>query len=127
MADDSCEKDRRFDLEERTAIFGEQVIRFAKSLPRNVIARPLISQLIRSGTSIGANYAEANDAGTRKEFFHRVSICQRESRESMHWLRMLAVAVPECKESGRSLWKEAKELNCIFAAIHRKQHLEDKP
>ncbi|MDZ4688765.1 MAG: four helix bundle protein [Planctomycetaceae bacterium] len=119
-AGDSQETDRRYDLAERTAVFGENVIRFVKTLARNEITRPLISQLVRSGTSVGANYAEADDSGTRKEFFHRISICQRESRESMHWLRMIVAADPECRDSARTLWTESKELNHIFAAIHRK-------
>ncbi len=112
-----------FDLSERTAVFGERVIRFAKTIKRNEISRPLILQLVRSGTSIGANYAEADDAGSRNEFFHRISICQRESRESMHWFRMLVVAEPDCKDEARELWTEARELNHIFAAIHRKKSI----
>ena len=113
--------ERKFDLAERTSLFGEGVIRFAKSIRRPEITRPLILQLIRSSTSVGANYAEADDAGSRKEFFHRVSICQRESRESMHWLRMMVAAEPDCRETAKLLWTEARELNRIFAAIHRKR------
>jgi four helix bundle protein len=110
-----------FDLGERTAIFGERVIRFAKTIQRNEISRPLILQLVRSGTSVGANYAEADDAGSRNEFFHRISICQRESREVMHWFRMLVAAEPDSREEARALWAEAKELNHIFAAIQPKK------
>ena len=113
--------ERKFDLAERTARFGEDVIRFARSIRRHEITRPLILQLIRSCTSIGANYAEADDAGSRKEFFHRVSLCQRESRETMHWLRMMVAAEPGCRDTARRLWAEANELNHIFAAIHRKR------
>lgn len=112
---------RIFDLSERTAVFAERVLLFLKALPRDEISRTLIVQLVRSATSIGANYAEADDAGSRREFFHRVSICQRESRESMYWLRLLATAIPDCRDSARTLWKEADELNRIFAAIHRKK------
>jgi len=107
----------KYDLEERTAIFGEDVIKFAKKIPKDVINNPLISQLVRSGTSVGANYCEADDAETKKDFNHKIGICKKEAREAKHWLRMIVVAVPELKEEARKLWKEAKELNLIFNAI----------
>lgn len=111
---------KRFDLEERTAKFGESVIVFARKLPRNPVTEPLIGQLVRSATSVGANYCEADDSGTKKEFRYRIGVCKREARETKHWLRMLATAVPETKDDARSLWTEAKELHLIFAAIFRK-------
>jgi four helix bundle protein len=111
--------ERRFDLEERTAKFGEAVIVFAKRVPVGPVTEPLIRQLVRAATSVGANYCEADDAGSRKEFRYRISICKRESRESKHWLRMIAAAAPEHKEEARKLWTEAKELNLIFSAIYR--------
>jgi four helix bundle protein len=110
---------RRFDLEERTARFGEAVIRFAKRVAIGPITEPLIKQLVRSATSIGANYCEADDAGSKKEFRYRISVCKRESRETKHWLRMLAAAAPENKDDARALWQEAKELHLIFATIFR--------
>ncbi len=109
----------RFDLEERTARFGELVIQFAKRLPLSAVSEPLINQLVRSATSVGANYCEADDAGSKKEFRYRVGICKRESRETKHWLRMIAAAMPETKDEARPLWQEAKELHLIFAAIGR--------
>ncbi len=109
----------RFDLEERTAKFGEAVIAFARRVPLQPVTECLVRQVVRSGTSIGANYCEADDAGTKKEFRYRISICKRESRETKHWFRMIVAAVPELKEDARSLWREAKELNLIFAAIYR--------
>jgi len=111
---------KRYDLEERTARFGEAVIVFAKQLPMNRITDPLVSQIVRAGTSIGANYCEANDAGSRKEFSYRISLCKRETRESTHWLRMVAAAVPDMTRPSRDLWSEAKELHLIFAAIDLK-------
>ncbi|MCE9545477.1 MAG: four helix bundle protein [Planctomycetia bacterium] len=111
---------RQFDLAERTAKFGEAVIRFAKKIPDSVVTSPLIKQLVRSGTSIGANYIEADDAGSWKAFRYRLGICLRESRETQHWLRMLAVASPDCAEKARELWREAKELCRIFASILRR-------
>jgi four helix bundle protein len=113
------DRGRVFDLEERTARFGEAVIAFAKTLPVNKVTESIIVQLVRAGTSVGANYCEADDAGSRKEFRYRISVCKRESRESKYWLRMTAAAVPELKDEARVHWKEAKELHLIFAAIYR--------
>ena len=111
---------RSFDLAERTARFGEAVIRFALTLPRNAVSAPLISQLVKSATSIGSNYCEADEAGSRKEFRYRISVCCRECRETKYWFRMNAAAVPAKIDDARALWKEADELNRIFASIHRK-------
>jgi four helix bundle protein len=108
-----------FDLEERTARFGEAVIAYCRKLPVSPITESLIRQLVASGTSIGANYCEADDAGSKKEFRYRISLCKRESRETKHWLRMLAAAAPEQKAEARTLWQEVKELHLIFAAIYR--------
>ncbi len=115
------EEDRRqYDLGERTARFGESIIEFAGSVRLTPITSPLINQLIRAATSIGANYCEASEAGSDKEFWYRISISNRESRETTYWLRMLARAVPPKKDRIRELWKEAHELNLIFASIFRK-------
>lgn len=116
-----------FDLAERTAAFAERVIRFARSVKCDHITRPLVSQLIRAATSIGANYCEAVEAGSTKEFVYRISVCKREARETQYWLRMLAVAEPDTQEPGRALWKEARELTLIFAAAFRKSLSNSKP
>ena len=110
---------KRFDLEERTAAFGKAVILLAKAVPLTPVTRPLVSQLVRSATSVGANYCEADDAESRAGFKHKIGICKKEAREAKHWLRMLVTAVPESKEPARKLWQEAKELNLIFNAIVR--------
>jgi four helix bundle protein len=109
-----------FDLEERTAVFGEAVIRFAKTIPKNPVTTPLISQVVRSGTSVGANYCEADDAVSKKDFKNKIGTCRKEARETKLWLRMIAAAEPELKVEARKLWQEAKELHLIFAAIWRK-------
>jgi len=109
-----------FDLEERTAKFGEGVIAFAKRIPVNEITRPLIGQLVRAATSIGSNYVEADDADSKKDFRFKIGLCRRESRETKHWLRMIVAAVPELRDDARILWQEAKELNLIFGAIRRR-------
>lgn len=117
---------RPYDLEERTALFGEAVIRFAKKIPVNEITGPLISQLVRAATSIGANWCEADDAGSKKEFRYRISISKRESRETKHWLRMVVAAVPGLRDEARPLWQEAKELHLIFATIYRGKKRDDE-
>lgn len=104
-----------FDLEERTGKFGEAIIDFVKTLPETIINKPLISQVIRSGTSLGANYMEANGAESKKDFTHKISICKKESKETMHWLRMIAKANPERKEDCGKLYQEVHELTKIFA------------
>lgn len=111
---------RPFDLEERSARFGEAVIAFAKTVPTNVVTIPLIGQLVRSGTSIGANYCEADEAVSKKDFRNKIGTCKKEARETKHWLRMIAAADPDKKLPARPLWQEAKELHLIFAAIYRK-------
>ena len=109
-----------FDLEERTAVFGEAVIRFAKTISKNPVTTPLISQIVRSGTSVGANYYEVDDAVSKKDFKNKIGTCRKEARETKLWFRMIAAAEPELKVEVRQLWQEAKELHLIFAAIWRK-------
>ncbi len=110
------QNDKKYDLIERTAVFGENVIDFLKILEKNEIIRPLISQCIRSVTSIGANYMEADGAESKKDFIHKIGICKKESKETMHWMRMIARATAKENEC-RIFWKEAQELTFIFAAI----------
>ena len=112
--------DKKFDLEERTAKFGEEIIRFAKKLTKNTVTTSIINQLVKSGTSVGANYCEADDAESGQDFKHKLGICKKEARETKYWLRMIAMALPETKEDARKLWQEAKELNLIFNAIVKK-------
>ena len=88
----------KYDLEERTAKFGEGVIKFCQNIKQDAITKSLISQLIRSGTSIGANYMEANAASSIKDFGNKIFICKKEAQETKHWLRMLATYLPEKKE-----------------------------
>lgn len=116
MTNDKMNKNK-YDLEERTAKFGEEIIKFNKKIPENSVTRPLIPQLVRAGTSVGANYCEADDTESKKDFKHKIGICKKEARETKHWLRMIVVAVPEQKEEARKLWQGAKELNLIFNAI----------
>ena len=110
--------DKIYDLEERTAKFGENIIKFSKQIIVNRVTERLIPQLVGAGTSVGANYCEADDAESRKDFHHKIGICKKESRECKHFLRMIVVAVPELKIQARILWQEAKELNLIFNQIY---------
>lgn len=114
------ENKKKFDLEERTAKFGENIIEFTKKITKNPITIPLITQLVKAGTSIGANYCEADCAESRKDFEHKISISKKESKESKFWLRMVAKAVPEIKNDAKPLWKEANELTLIFVSIVKK-------
>lgn len=109
----------KYDLEERTAKFGENIIRFCKTIPNNQITRPLILQLIRSATSIGANYMEANQASSKRDFRNKIKIAQKESNETKHWLRMISSAENTYKKHCGVLWKEAHELTLIFAKISK--------
>jgi four helix bundle protein len=113
------EKNRVYDLEERTARFGEAVIDFAKTIPQNPVTNRLISQLVGAGTSVGANYVEADDSVSKKDFLKSIGTCRKEARETKHFLRMIARAVPELKLQARELWMEARELHLIFSRIWR--------
>ncbi|MDE1975378.1 MAG: four helix bundle protein [Patescibacteria group bacterium] len=111
---------KKYDLEERTARFGEDVLNLCKKIRRDELSRPVIDQLVKCGTSIGANYCEADDAESKADFRHKIGICKKESREAKHFLRMSSVVAPELKVEARILWTEAKELNLIFNAIFKK-------
>lgn len=113
--------DKKYDLIERTAIFGEEIIDFVRSVRANDVNRVLINQIVRSGTSIGANYMEADCAESKKDFMHKIGICKKEAKETLHWLRMIAKASPENISSCRKLWRESHELVLIFGAIIKKK------
>jgi four helix bundle protein len=107
----------KFDLAERTTVFSEQLIKVCQSLVENAINKPIINQLIRSGTSIGANYSEANNASSKKDFQNKIFICKKESQETKYWLRILAGCSPDKLSELRVLWKEVHELTMIFQKI----------
>jgi four helix bundle protein len=108
------------DLGERTAQFGEAIIDFAKKIPHGPGNNRLIDQVVGAGTSVGANFCEADDAVSGKEFKQKIGICRKESKETAFFLRMVAKAEPSLAPEARKLWREAKELNLIFGAIWRK-------
>ena len=97
------QNDKKYDLEERTTVFSENIIEFCKSIESNLITKPLVSQLIRSATSVGANYCEADCAGTKKDFIHKLYLCKKESKETKYWLRLIGKTLPEVKNEARKL------------------------
>ena len=108
---------KNYDLEERTAVLGENTIKLVRNLRATLTTEPIMKQLVRSATSIGANYMEANGASSKKDFLNKIYICKKESQETKHWLRMLSVALPEKKDRLRLLWQETQELTFIFHKI----------
>lgn len=108
-----------YDLEERTVKFSEELIDFLKKCPKTIITIPLIDQGLRAGTSIGANYREANGASSKKDFKNKIFICKKESKETVYWLRLLGHALDEenLKQEDRELYKEAQEYILIFGKI----------
>ncbi|OGL65873.1 four helix bundle protein [Candidatus Uhrbacteria bacterium RIFCSPLOWO2_01_FULL_47_24] len=111
------ESKKHYDLEERTAKFGEDAIVFCRQLPKDEITKRIIPQLIGCTTAIGANYCEADCAESNKDFIHKMAIANKEAKESKHFLRMVSKACPEFTSEARRLWKEAHELNLIFMTI----------
>lgn len=116
MRNNSSKKQEYF-LEERTSVFGENIIEFVSKLTKNSVNSSVINQLVRSATSIGANYTEANGASSKRDFQNKIYICKKESKETKFWLRMLAKSNPEQKDSCRKFWAECQELTKIFSKI----------
>jgi four helix bundle protein len=108
---------KKYDLEERTAKFGEEVIKLCKKLPKTDITKHLISQIVCSSTSIGANYMEANGGSSIKDFRNKIHIVKKECGETKHHLRMIAAAVPDKKSEIIPIWQECHELVLIFQKI----------
>ena len=108
-----------YDLDERTTRFGEGIILFAGKIPQNPLNNRLIDQIVGAGTSVGANYCEADDGVSRADFKYRIGTCRKEARETKFFLRMIAVAEPGLKAEARQLWREAHALHLIFSRIWR--------
>ncbi len=106
-----------YDLEDRTLDFSKKLILFIKALPRSQINLRLADQIIRSGTSMGANYREANETETKKDFKFRIRICRKEGKETVYWFELITEANPQLKEKIKPLLQETIELVKIFAAI----------
>jgi four helix bundle protein len=104
-----------FDLEERTAVFAEEIIDLVRSIKIDAINSRIITQIVGSSGSIGANYCEATEAESRKDFIHKMGISKKEIKETKHWLRLLARSNPEKKDEIQKLWLEVQELLLIFS------------
>jgi four helix bundle protein len=111
---------KQYDLEERTLNFAKDVAKFVKLLPQSVCNRHFVSQLVRSSSSIGANYIEANECLGKKDFLMRLRTCRKEAKESIYWLRLLGISSHEVDDKRRLLIDEATQLMKIFGAIVRK-------
>jgi len=109
-----------FDLEERTARFGEAIVRFSKTIPRGPTNDRLIDQIVGCGTSVGANYCEANEGFSKKDFHFTIGRCRKEAKESKHFFRMIAASEPSLAPAARALYREAAELHLIFCSMFRK-------
>ena len=109
-----------FDLEERTARFGEAVIRLLKKVRRDPGNNRLIDQLTGCATSVGANYCEASEKTSKRDFRNSVSRCAKEAKETKFFLRMLAAAEPSLAGEAREIWREAKQIHLIFCSMLRK-------
>lgn len=107
----------RYDLEDRTAKFGEDIIRLCKSIKVTFYTESIIRQLVRSATSVGANYMEANGACSKKDFCNKIYICKKEAQETKHWLRMLLTASEQNHKQIEQLLDEANQLSMIFHKI----------
>ena len=115
-------QDKVYDLEERTALFAERVRDFCLKLPKNAANAVYIPQLLRAGSSPGANYIEANESIGDKDFKMKIKTCRRESKESGYWLRLIITDDSQEQENERVyLRPEAKELVLIFNAILKKR------
>ena len=108
---------KQYDLEERTFGFARRAVRFCKQLPRTIIEGEIAKQLVRSTTSVGANYIEANEALSKKDFLMRIKICRKEAKESGYWFRLIEVNDRDLENEQDALIKESIELMRIFGSI----------
>lgn len=109
--------DRKFDLEDRTLNYAKKVIDLVKMLPKNSINFELISQIVRSSGSVGANYREANEALGKKDFYMRIRICRKEAKETKYWLELILHNNPVTRVTVDSLIGESVEFIRIFSAM----------
>lgn len=120
MQTNNNSQNNKYDLEERTLRFSKDVLHLCSKIPKEAINYPLINQLIRSSTSVGANYREANDALGKKDFAHRVRIARKEAKESTYWLELILETNPRASDDINLLIKESLELRNILSSIIRK-------
>jgi four helix bundle protein len=107
----------QYDLEERTLNFAKEMIEFVKTLPKTTANVEIAKQVIRSAGSIGANYIEANESLSKKDFVMRIKICRKESKESSYWLKLTEVKDSGGENKRAKLIEEATQLTKIFSSI----------
>lgn len=108
---------RQYDLEERTLRFARRTIKIFKELPKTVINVEIGKQLIRAATSVGANYIEANESLSKRDFLMKIKICRKEAKESGYWLKLIEVSNSDLRSEQEMLLKESIELMKIFGSI----------
>ena len=106
-----------YDLEERTAKFGENIIGILRKIKLTPLNSRIVSQLVGSSGSIGANYCEANGSESKKDFVHKMRISLKEIKETKHWIRLLVASQPDLNEELKPMDKEISELYLIFSKI----------
>jgi len=117
-----------YDLEERCFQFAKDIAFFCKKLPMSIVNREYIKQLIRSSSSIGANYIEANECLGEKDFLMRLRISRKEAKETSFWLRLITETNNEAfKEEGTRFSNESNELKKIFSSIIQKKLKSNDP
>jgi four helix bundle protein len=112
-----------YDLEERTAVFGEKIVLFAKTIPWTPVNNRLIDQLVGEAPSIGANYCEADDGVSRADFKHRIGTCRKEERETKSFLRMLATSEPLQGRRSRTVERRAFAPSYFQPNLAQHEHL----
>jgi four helix bundle protein len=116
----------KFDLETRTARLAANILIFTKSVPRTIQCTEIVRQVVRSAGSVGANYIEANEALSRKDFIFRIKICKKEAKETIFWLRLLLNMEVSLERIAMPLIQEASELIRIFVKIVESTEKNDK-
>ena len=111
-----------YDLGERTKLFAKEVIAYQNTLSKTLANNEIRKQLIRSAGSVGANYIEANESFSKKDFALRIKTCRKEAKESRYWLELLEVNGDEPEKRRQTLIQEATELLRIFNAIIEKKN-----
>jgi len=111
---------KHYDLEDRTLRFAQRVREFIKKLPKTLANFEDTRQLVNASGSVGANYIEANETLSKRDFVMRIKICRKEAKESRYWLRLIDVHDDHQENMRRELENESTELTSIFGAILRK-------
>jgi len=109
-----------YDLEERTLQFAKSIFDFINNLPKTITNTEIIKQVVRSSGSIGANYIEANESLSKKDYFFRVKVCKKEAKETIYWLRLLELKSEAICLKRQKMVVEATELMKIFGSIIEK-------